>query len=55
MASFLSTIGQIVTASIDWMMEYLDVIIATPALTVICIAVPIVTVTIDLVKRLIRL
>lgn len=55
MASFLTTLGQIVAASIDWMVDYLDVIMATPALTVICIAVPIVSVTIDLVKRLIRL
>ena len=55
MADFLSDVGLVVTQSISWMMQFLDVIVDTPALTVICIAVPLVNVAVNLLRRLIRL
>lgn len=55
MTEFLSSVSLVVSAAITWMNQFLTVIIDTPALTVMCIAVPLVSVSVDLIRRLIRL
>lgn len=55
MEQFLSSVSQVVTASLTWITQYTAVIMNNPALTTICIAVPIVSVSVDMLKRLIRL
>lgn len=55
MTAFLSNISLVVSAAITWMNQFLTVIIETPALTVMCIAIPLVSVAVDLIRRLIRI
>lgn len=42
MTSFLETIGTFFTQSVNWLGDVLDVVIASPALTVMVLAMPIV-------------
>lgn len=55
MTAFLSNISLVVSAAITWMNQFLTVIIETPALTVMCIAIPLVSISVDLIRRLIRI
>lgn len=55
MEQFLSSVSQVVTASLTWMTQYLSVIVNNPALTTLCIAIPIVSVSVDMLRRLIRI
>ena len=53
--TFLTNVSSVVTAALGWMEDILDVIMSTPALFVICIAIPLCTVAVNLLNRLIRL
>lgn len=55
MADFLANIGTFFTQSTTWLGDVLDVIVANPALTVMCLAMPIVGFAVGLLGRLIRL
>ena len=54
MADFLSNIGTFFTQSMTWLSDALDVIIASPALTVMVLAMPIVGFVVGLFSRLLR-
>lgn len=54
MAEFLTNIGTFFTQSLTWATDVLDVIIASPALTVMCIAIPITGFAVGLLGRLFR-
>lgn len=54
MATFLTNIGSFFTQSIGWAADVLDVIVANPALTVMCLAMPIVGFAVGLLSRLFR-
>ena len=55
MSSFLTNIGTFFTQSITWLGDVLDAVIASPALTVMVLAMPIVGFAVGLLSRLIRL
>lgn len=55
MSTFLTNIGTFFTTSIGWLGDVLDVIVANPALTVLCLAMPICGFAIGMLNRLIRL
>ena len=55
MTDFLSYVGLVVQECIEWMGMYVDAIIASPPLFVICIAVPLCSMAVNLLNRLIRL
>lgn len=55
MSSFLTNIGTFLTTAIDWMGGVLDTVIASPALTVVVLAMPIAGFAVGLLSRLIRL
>lgn len=55
MASFLQQVTLVVQESVEWLEIILDTILASPALTVICVGVPIVSQVVRLFSRLIRL
>ena len=55
MTSFLTNIGTFFTQSISWLGDVLDTVIASPALTVMVLAMPIVGFSVGLLSRLIRL
>ena len=55
MTAFLGNIGTFFTQSIDWLVEVLATITASPELTVLVIAMPIVGFAVGLLGRLIRL
>lgn len=54
MAEFLTNIGTFFTQSMTWLSDVLDVIIASPALTVLCLAMPIIGFAVGLLGRLMR-
>lgn len=54
MADFLTNIGTFFTQSMTWLSDVLDVIIASPALTVLCLAMPIIGFAVGLLGRLMR-
>lgn len=54
MESFLTTITTFMTSSLGWASDVLDVIIASPVLTVLCVAMPVVGFGVGLLGRLIR-
>lgn len=54
MAEFLGTIGTFFTQSMTWLSDALDVIIASPALTVLCISMPVVGFAVGLLGRMMR-
>lgn len=55
MSSFLNNIGTFLTTAIDWMGDVLSTIVASPALTVVVLAMPIAGFAVGLLSRLIRL
>ena len=55
MADFLSQIGTFFTQSVTWMSDVLDTVVASPALLVLVIAMPVVGFAVGLLSRLIRL
>ncbi len=55
MADFLSGIGTFFTQSISWMGDVLDTVVASPALLVMVLAMPICGFAVGLLSRLIRL
>lgn len=55
MSAFLSDVTLVVSECVEWIGQYLDVILDNPALTVMCVAIPIVSVSVDLLRRLIRI
>ena len=55
MSNFLQQMGQVVTECVTWMNLFLNAILDSPALITICIAVPLVNVAVNLLRRLIRL
>lgn len=54
MSDFLTTIGTFFTQSMTWLSEALDVVIASPALTVMILALPICGFVVGLFGRLLR-
>lgn len=54
MAEFLTNIGTFFTQSMTWMSDVLDTVIASPALTVLVLAMPICGFAVGLLSRLIR-
>lgn len=54
MTTFLTTIGEFFTQCMTWLSNVLDVIVANPALTILCLAMPIVGFAVGLLSRLIR-
>lgn len=55
METFLGTIGTFFTQSVTWLGDVLDTVVASPALTVMVLAMPIVGFAVGLLGRLIRL
>lgn len=55
MSGFLTNIGTFFTTAIGWLGDVLAVIVANPALTVLCLAMPICGFAIGMLNRLIRL
>lgn len=55
MSAFLTNIGTFFTQSIEWLSTVLDTVIASPALTIMVLAMPIVGFAVGLLSRLIRL
>lgn len=54
MSEFLSNIGLFFTQSMTWSAAVLDKIVASPALTVMCLGMPIVGFAVGLLSRLFR-
>lgn len=54
MTTFLNNIGLFFTQSMSWGADVLDVIVANPPLTVMCLAMPIVGFAVGLLSRLFR-
>lgn len=55
MQTFLDNIGEFFTESLDWLSSVLDKVTASPALTVLVIAMPVVGFAVGLLGRLVRL
>lgn len=55
MTGFLTNIGTFFTTSLGWLGNVLDVVVANPALTVLCLAMPICGFAVGMLNRLIRL
>ncbi len=55
MTEFLTNIGTFFTQSLTWLGEALEVVINSPALTILVLAMPIVGFSVGLLSRLIRL
>ena len=55
MEGLLSNIGTFFTQAITWLGNVLDVVVESPALLIMCIAMPIVGFAVGLLGRLIRL
>ena len=54
MSAFLTDIGTFFTTAITWMGDVLDVVVASPALTVLVLAMPICGFAVGLFQRIIR-
>lgn len=54
MSTFLTSIGTFFTQAISWLSTCLNTIVASPALTVLCLAMPICGFAVGLLGRLIR-
>lgn len=52
MSGFLTNIGTFGTTAITWMGNVLDTIVASPALTTVCLAMPIFGFAVGLLKRM---
>lgn len=55
MTAFLENIGTFFTQSVTWLGDVLDTVTASPALTIMVLAMPIVGFAVGLLGRLIRL
>lgn len=55
MAAFLTDIGTFLTTAISWMGDVLDTVVASPALMVLVLAMPIAGFAVGLLSRLIRM
>lgn len=55
MEAFLTNVGSFFTQSVTWLGDILDVVIESPALLVMVLAMPIVGFAVGLLSRLIRL
>lgn len=55
MSSFLTEIGTFFTQAMTWMSDVLDVVIGSPALLVLCIAMPVCGFAIGILGRLVRI
>lgn len=55
MTAFLTDIGTFFTTSIGWLGQVLNTVTGSPALTVVCLAIPISGFAIGMLGRLIRL
>lgn len=55
MTAFLSNIGEFFTTATTWLGNILDIIVENPALTVVCLAMPIVGFAVGLLNRLFRI
>lgn len=55
MTAFLNEIGLVVNAAMGWLIQLLDVVVASPALITLCIALPITFKAVDTFQRLIKL
>lgn len=55
MAAFLANIGEFFTTATGWLGNVLDIIVENPALTVVCLAMPIVGFSVGLLNRLFRI
>lgn len=55
MAEFLADIGTFFSQSMDWMADVLEKVIASPALLVLVLAMPICSFAVGLLGRLIRM
>lgn len=55
MADFLNTIGAFFTQAITWLSSVLDVIVTSPALITLVIAMPVCGFAVGLLNRLIRM
>ncbi len=53
MASFLSSISQVMTAALSWIGSILNFVVSEPALLVLCIAMPVIGFAVGLFRRLI--
>lgn len=55
MSSFLTEIGTFFTQAMTWMSDVLDVVVSSPALLVLCIAMPVCGFAIGILGRLVRI
>lgn len=55
MSTFLTDVGTFFTQSLDWTTSILDKVVESPALMVLCIAMPICGFAFGLLGRLIRM
>ena len=55
MSAFLTEIGTFFTQCMTWLSDVLDVIVASPALTVLCLAMPICGFAVGLLNRMVRI
>lgn len=55
MTAFLTNIGTFFTQAIDWLGKVLDTVVASPALLVLVIAMPVCGFAVGLLSRLIRM
>lgn len=55
MTAFLTNIGTFFTQAIDWLGDVLDTVVASPALLVLVIAMPVCGFAVGLLSRLIRM
>lgn len=55
MSTFLTTIGSFFTQVVTWMGELMTYVIASPALTILVLAMPIIGFVVGYLNRLIRL
>lgn len=55
MSSFLTEIGTFFTQAMAWMGDVLDVVVTSPALTVLVLAMPVCGFAVGLLNRLVRL
>lgn len=54
MTAFLTNIGLFFTQSIEWLSTVLDTVVSSPALLVMCIAMPVCGFAVGLLGRLFR-
>lgn len=54
MDAILTQVGTFLTQSITWMGDVLETIVATPALLLMCIAMPVAGFAVGLLNRIIR-